>query len=256
MITNLNVSQTARILICDDDALFAMSVKHALKDRYLFHTARNGDEALLLLKKHSVDLIILDVEMRTQDEGLRFLTRFREEQADVVVVMSSGRTDFETVREALRRGADDYVAKNFENMELEITLERALEKGRQRNLARQRNFETKITSQLHHPMIGKSPAIERVRKLLTKVQASRANVLITGETGTGKEVVARQLRGTLPDGTLAPFVAIDSSTIQSTMAESILFGHEKGAFTGADKPMRGIFEEANGGTVYFDELDN
>src|SRR6185295_4562387 len=99
-------------------------------------------------------------------------------------------------------------------------------------------------------------SIVHLRKTIDKLAASNANVLITGETGTGKEVVARQLRRKLSDGSLAPFVSVDSATIQSSTAESLLFGHEKGAFTGAEKMTKGIFEEANGGVVYFDEIGN
>ena len=115
------------------------------------------------------------------------------------------------------------------------------------------NFEAAL-NQKRHVLIGESAQI-RVR-IIEKMRQSRANVLITGETGTGKEVVARQLRQSLVDGSFAPFVAIDSATIQSSTAESILFGHEKGAFTGAEKATKGIFEEADGGTVYFDEIGN
>lgn len=105
-------------------------------------------------------------------------------------------------------------------------------------------------------MIGESPQVLKIKKQIEKAKHSPAPVIIFGETGTGKEVIARALRRTLPDQSLEPFIAVDSSTIQSSVAESVLFGYEKGAFTGADKTTRGLFEEANGGTLYFDELAN
>jgi DNA-binding NtrC family response regulator len=105
-------------------------------------------------------------------------------------------------------------------------------------------------------LIGKSLALERVRRQIEKIRSSQANVLIFGETGTGKEVVARQLRKTISDGSVEPFVAVDSSTIQAGTAESVLFGHRKGAFTGADESRKGVFEEADGGVIYFDEIAN
>jgi len=107
-----------------------------------------------------------------------------------------------------------------------------------------------------HTLIGNSQSLQELRRVINKVKFNNLNILITGETGTGKEIVARLIRKTLPSQQKEPFVAVDSATIQSTIAESMLFGHEKGAFTGADKQQKGLFELANGGVIYFDEIAN
>lgn len=244
-----------QVLICDDDSLFHMALKQALKGIAECRSAYNSDEALVIVRNHPVDLVLLDVQMRTSDEGLKAIPRLKEADGDVAIVMSSALTDFVTVREAMRLGAIDYVAKDFDPNELVHTLTTALERRRILRTSEQRHFEL-LEGQRRHVLVGESPAIRQLRKTIEKIRASDANVLITGETGTGKEVVARQLRKILSDGSLEPFVAVDSSTIQSTMAESVLFGHEKGAFTGAERTTKGVFEEAAGGVVYFDELGN
>lgn len=249
------MSRLPQLLICDDDTTFHLAVKQALKGKCDFRSAYNSDEAKVVLTKNPVDIVLLDVEMRTPDEGLMALKTFRETDPDVAIVMSSGRSDFETVREAMRSGATDYIVKDSEPDSLWHVLKRALETQKLKQRNEQQNFEVS-THQRQHVLIGQSPKIQALRKIIDKVRLSPANVVIHGETGTGKEVVARQLRRTLPDGSLVPFIAVDSSTIQSATAESLLFGHEKGAFTGADKMTKGIFEEAHGGIVYFDEIAN
>jgi two-component system response regulator AtoC len=244
-----------QILICDDDSLYHMALKVALKGKFDCRSAYNTDEAIAILKKNSIDILLLDVQMRTPEEGLEALPKIKELDPELSVLMISGTTEFEVVREAMRLGAVDYIPKDFDTNDLVHTLEQALERNKLLKRQEQQNYEV-VSEQKKHVLVGDSPALRTVRKTIDKFKQSSANVLITGETGTGKEVVARQLRGNLPDGSLAPFVAIDSATIQSSTAESILFGYEKGAFTGADSPKKGVFEEANGGIVYFDELGN
>lgn len=255
IVSTLPSSNLPALLVCDDDQLIHLTIKHALKGKYLIHSAYHGDEARALLKSNRVAAILLDVQMRTPKEGLELIPTLKELEPDAPIMMISGKTDFETVREAMRLGAVDYIPKDFSPVDLEHGLSRVLE--RRRLLAQRETLTREVArAQSQHVMIGRSAALAQVRDLIERVRSSQASVVITGETGTGKEVVARQLRGVLPDGTPAPFVAVDSSTIQSTMAESLLFGHEKGAFTGALNATRGIFEEANGGTVYFDEIAN
>ncbi|MFL5813739.1 MAG: sigma-54-dependent transcriptional regulator [Bdellovibrionia bacterium] len=249
------MSRQPQILICDDDSTFHQAVKLALKGKCDTRSAYNSDEAKVILAKNPIDLILLDVAMRTPDEGLSAIKPLIEIDPMVSIVMSSGRSDFETVRDAMRAGAHDYIVKDFEPDSLWHVLTRVLETKKLRQRTEQQNFEVSH-HQRQHVLVGESAKIQTLRKMIEKVRLSPANVVIHGETGTGKEVVARQLRRTLPDGSLAPFIAVDSSTIQSTTAESLLFGHEKGAFTGADKMNKGIFEEAHGGIVYFDEIAN
>lgn len=244
-----------QILICDDDAVFQLGVKQALKGQYECRTAYNADEALAVLRNHPVDILLLDIQMRSPTEGLKFIPRFLEQDPELAIAMVSALKDYASVREALVLGASDYLGKDLEPEALRHAIGKLIERRRLLQRTDQQNFEA-VNQQRQHVLVGQSPHIASLRKMLDKIRPSSASVVIHGETGTGKEVVARQLRRVLPDGSLGPFVAIDSSTIQSSMAESILFGHEKGAFTGAERATKGIFEEANGGVVYFDEIGN
>jgi two-component system, NtrC family, nitrogen regulation response regulator NtrX len=255
---NLGMERLPRILICDDDHSFHLAVKHGLKSqdtKFEIRSAHNGDEALAILKNNQIDLLLLDIQMRTPDEGLTFIPRLRETDHDLAIIMISSLTNFDTVRQAMRLGASDYVPKDFDPNDLLHTIQLVLSRRQLLQRQEQKNFEN-LNHQKRNLLIGNSPKTQQLRKMIDRIRLSRANVVITGETGTGKEVVARQLRSTLDDGSLAPFIAVDSATIQSSTAESQLFGHEKGAFTGADKTTKGIFEEAHGGTVYFDEIGN
>ncbi len=244
-----------QILICDDDPLFRKTLGVLLQGYGTVVAVQHSDEALALLQRRSFDLLILDVQMRTPDEGLRAIPRVHAIVPDLTILMLSGRNDFGTVREALRVGAADYLVKDFEPEEFKIAIERVLGKGDLEKRNRNRGAET-IRESKHYRLVGETPAIAQVRKIADKFRASDANVLIRGETGTGKEIVARLLRKSESDGSFEPFVAIDSATLHSQTAESILFGHEKGAFTGADRIKRGLFEEADGGIIFFDEIGN
>jgi DNA-binding NtrC family response regulator len=247
----------ADILICDDDSTFQLATKLVLTKQagHRCHTAKNTDEAWVILKKQKIDVVLLDIEMRTREEGLEFLPRLRELDADLPVIMSSGRTDLESVRRALREGAWDYSPKDASPEDLLHAVSQALQHLNDRREISLSQAEIRRGAR-HDAILGESDAAKQLRSTLQKFSKSDAPVLIHGATGTGKELAARSLRPLRADGSLAPFVAIDSATIQGTMAESILFGHEKGAFTGADKAVRGLFEEADGGVVFFDELSN
>jgi DNA-binding NtrC family response regulator len=253
---SIHPKKLPQVLICDDDQTFHLAVKYCLKGKYDCKSVQNGDEALLLLRKEPFDLVLLDIQMRTPTEGLDYLPRIKEAQEEADVIMTSALSDFSTVREAMRRGATDYVPKDFDPTELAITIERVTERRRLLRRREQSSSEIARVQEQHHALVGESSSIRELKKTIERVRDSDANVIITGETGCGKEVVARQLRGRSPDGVLLPFVAVDSSTIQSATAESRLFGHEKGAFTGADQAAKGLFEEANGGIIYFDEIAN
>ena len=244
-----------RILLCDDDRTFQGAIKNILNKTYEIMSAYHGDEALAIVRNRAVDLILLDIEMRTRDEGLRFIPMLKDASPETGIIVLSGRTDFQTIKKALAAGALDFLTKDFEPDEIEVKLQSVFEKLDLIKKTSQQDFEAS-EAQKKHVLIGKSPALQNLKKTLEKIRRSKANVVITGETGSGKEVVARQLRGMGPDRSLNPFVAVDSSTIQSSTAESLLFGHMKGAFTGADCYKKGIFEEANNGVVYFDEIAN
>ena len=244
-----------RILICDDDHNVHLAIKSALSSDFDFKSAYHGDEALLLLRKNPFDIVLLDMEIRTASEGLDTIPKILELQNDACVIFFSGKTDLELVKQAMKLGAHDYVPKNCPAEDLAHVFRKAIEHKRLRSKGQQLSHEIRATSQKPF-LIGESAAIQKIRKQIERARLSHAPVIITGETGTGKEVVARSLRKSFQDGSFEPFVAVDSGTIQSSISESVLFGYEKGAFTGAEKATRGLFEEANGGCIYFDELGN
>jgi DNA-binding NtrC family response regulator len=244
-----------QILICDDDPLFRKTLTLLLRDYGAITAVQDSDEALALLQARTFDLLILDVQMRTAEEGVLALPKFRALDPNLTILMLSGRKDFGIVRQALRDGADDYLVKDFEPEEFRLTLERAIGKNALQKSNRRRGAETTRMARRYR-LVGESAPIVQVRKLAEKFRASGANVLIRGETGSGKEIVARLLRKTEADDSFEPFVAIDSATLHSHTAESVLFGHEKGAFTGADRARQGLFEEADGGVIFFDEIAN
>jgi DNA-binding NtrC family response regulator len=252
-----------KVLICDDDELFHFRIRTLLSDsnsglnnQYEVLSCYNGDEALTLVSQQPIDILLLDNHIRFANEGLNTIPKLLKADPDLSIVMNSHTSDFQVVREAMRKGAVDYLVKDLNsNDELTHTLERVMEKRLFLQREEQSRFET-LNSHKNYILIGDSKPMRNLRRMIERVRYSSANVLITGETGTGKELIARQLRGTEPNGSLIPFVAIDSSTIQCSTAESMLFGHERGSFTGAEKTTRGIFEEANGGIVYFDEISN
>lgn len=244
-----------KVLICDDEDTIHLAIKSVLGNEYDIKSARNGDEATAILRNQNFDLVLLDMHMRSEREGLDLIPKILQLQEQIEVICFSGSTDFEIVRDAMKLGATDYVSKDVGADELRHVFAKALE---HRSLKSQ-NLKTQYEVRKAHQgnlLIGTSPAITKIRKQLERARLSPAPVVIFGETGTGKEVVARNLRKIYDDGSLEPFVPVDSSTIQSSVSESVLFGYEKGAFTGAEKTTRGLFEEADGGTIYFDELGN
>ena len=243
------------LLICDDDETFQLGMRHFLRNNYDVRTARNTDEAKIIIKKNPVSVLLLDIEMRTPREGLDALPSLRELDEDMMIVVASGHTDSSLVRQAIELGAEDFISKGSDPEEILLAFERVL-KNRERSRTNQRQIQELKQTHGAYRLVGSSQSMENLRKLIAKVQSKPVNIVIFGETGTGKEVVARQLRWTLADKSLCPFVSIDSSTITGELAESILFGHEKGAFTGADRARKGVFEEANGGVLFFDEIGN
>ncbi len=246
---------SAHILICDDNPVYHQYLHRILDKSLKITSTQNGDEALQVLQQQSIDLLLLDIQLRSPSEGIQFIPKFLAADPELAIVMISSTTDFRTFKEAMRLGAVNYIAKDFDPDEINHTLRQTLERRSLLKKNQQQSFEA-LSHQRHNSLLGNSRAMQELRRKIERIRESTTHVIINGETGTGKELVARQLRKKLENQTLEPFIAIDSSTIQSTMAESILFGHERGAFTGADRTMKGIFEEAHRGVVYFDELAN
>ncbi len=245
----------SRIVLCDNDELFHLTFEKMVK-RFAHVTSTLHLKLLEeLLSRKRFDLVLLDISMNTPTEGLDGLNRVLALAGDTPVVMISGLNDYESLRRALRGGASDFLFKGLEEREIVHSVRRLLEHEAvsRKRVVLSHEIER---ARSQNTLVGSSIPLVKLRGLIDRVRASTVNVLITGESGTGKELVAQALRRKLPDGTLEPFVCVDASTIQGSLAESILFGHEKGAFTGAERSTSGLFEEASGGTVYFDELAN
>ena len=244
-----------KILVCDDNQTIHQAIKSTFNSEFDIKSAYTSEEALIILKKNHMDLVLLDMEIEHARSGLELIPKILELQDDTKIIIFSGQQSFEIVKKALQLGATDYILKDAAIDELKHVLNKTIQHQQTIRKNQQNQFELK-KQHTSSPLIGDSPQIQKIKKQIEKAKSSPAPVIIFGETGTGKEVIARALRRTLSDQSLEPFIAVDSSTIQSSIAESMLFGYEKGAFTGAEKTTRGLFEEANGGTLYFDELAN
>jgi DNA-binding NtrC family response regulator len=237
----------ATILIVDDHRAVREELAFALGyDGWRTVEAADGPEGLARAQDGDVDLVLLDVKLPGMD-GLEVLTRLKEQRPELPVVMISGHGDLDTAVLAVRKGAYDFLQKPFAADRVVLSIKNAL---RTSSLQRE-NAALRATAE--HELLGSSAPIEQVRGMIGKVGKTDVAVLITGENGTGKELVARQLHGSSPRAQ-GPFVAVNCAAIPADLAESELFGHEKGAFTGATGTRRGSFEQADGGTLFLDEV--
>ena len=238
-----------RVLIVDDEAGIRQALKQVLEYENLeVRIAASGGEAITLYSEFRPNLVFLDVKMAGLD-GLETLTRLRNLDPRAQIVMISGHGTIATAVEATQRGAFDFLEKPLDTDRLLLTVRNALahaelvgENARLRDVAESR-----------YQMVGTSAALERVRELIAKVGPTAARVLITGENGTGKELVARGLHEASPRHDQA-FVEVNCAAIPSELIESELFGHMKGSFTGAFADRAGKFEQADGGTLFLDEV--
>ena len=239
----------AKILVVDDERSIRNTLKDILEfEKHQVSLAENGKQGLETAQNNEFDLIFSDIKMPEMD-GIELLGHLIESGIEAPVVMISGHGNIETAVECIKKGAFDFITKPIDLNRLLITVRNALERN---NLV----VETKTLKKRvakRHQMIGASSAIEKVRMMINRVAPTDARVLITGENGTGKEVVARLLyEGS--NRTDAPFVEVNCAAIPSELIESELFGHEKGAFTSAIKQRIGKFEQADGGTIFLDEI--
>jgi two-component system response regulator FlrC len=226
-----------RLLIVEDDPTLRMALVDTLasNDTEIFE-APNGKEALALLMRESIDLVLSDVQMDEMD-GTELLAHVRQHYPNLPFIMMTAHGTVQHAVAAMRDGATDYLQKPFEASVLKALVERMAATNR-------------VSGQ---DMIAEDPATQAVLALATRVAQSEAAVMISGESGSGKEVLARVIHEQSPRAS-GPFVALNCAAIPETMLESILFGYEKGAFTGAQSAQAGKFEQANGGTLLLDEI--
>ncbi len=241
-----------KILIVDDEPA-ARSGLAMLVSSWSFRTesAENGERALGLIPEFEPEVVITDLFMPAMD-GMTLLKRIKEDYPDLLVIMLTAQATIDSAVEAIKVGAYDYLEKPVDPARLRILLDKCLERDKTLKEVQL------LKNQLKHygsfgEMTGNAPQMQEVYRLVEMVAPSTASVLITGESGTGKELVARNihLRSKRKDG---PFIAINCSAIPETLIESEVFGHEKGAFTGALERRLGCFELANGGTIFLDEI--
>lgn len=243
------MANKAHILITDDERAIRSTLKEILEfEGYTVSTAESGAEALKIIAKETIHLMFLDIKMKGMD-GLETLKKLRETGSEIPVVMISGHGTIEIAVEATKYGAFDFLEKPPDlNRLLLVT----------RNALSQESLSRKITKMKERlpklpPILGDSAAIKRIKNLIEKVAPTKSRVLITGDNGTGKELVARWIHELSPrEG--EGFIDVNCAAIPPDLIESELFGHEKGAFTGAHQQRKGKFELADGGTLFLDEI--
>jgi two-component system nitrogen regulation response regulator NtrX len=240
----------SRILVIDDEAAIRDSLKMTLEyNGYEFVGAATGQEGLALAEREAPDLVLLDIKMPGMD-GMDVLGRLRSINDTLPVVMISGHGTTSTAVDAIKRGAADFLDKPFESTDrLLVTVANALEGGRLRD----ENKSLKKAVEVRHQMVGESHALKQVMAAVSRAAPTNATVLITGESGVGKELVARTIhRNSLRSR--ERFVQVNCAAIPEELIESELFGHEKGSFTGATEKQVGKFEQADKGTIFLDEV--
>jgi len=240
------------ILIVDDEKNYLIVLKELLsEENYEVVTAENAPQALEIFKESDFDLVLTDMKMPNMD-GIELLENIRSVNSEIPVIVMTAYATVEKAVKAMKKGAFDYVTKPFQNEELKITVRKAIDlyKLKRENL----NLRHEVSRKYQFGnIIGKSPAMLKLYEMIEKVADTKATVLITGETGTGKELVAKAVHYNSPRKNNA-FVSVNCAAIPETLLESELFGHEKGSFTGAIAMRKGRFELADGGTIFLDEI--
>lgn len=238
----------ANILVIDDEKSIRNTLKDILEmEKYKVEEAENGEVALDKIKQETFDVILCDIKMPVMD-GMEVLDKALS-ITDSPIIMISGHGTIETAVEAIKKGAFDYIAKPPDLNRLLITIRNALDKS---NLITETKKLKKQVS-LSYEMIGESEELTGIKEMIERVAPTDARVLITGENGTGKELVARWVHQK-SDRSHTPFIEVNCAAIPSELIESQLFGHEKGSFTSAIKQRKGDFEQAHGGTIFLDEI--
>ncbi|MCC6590019.1 MAG: sigma-54-dependent Fis family transcriptional regulator [Bryobacterales bacterium] len=240
------------ILIVDDEQVVRESLEQWFQDEgYYVKACGNGREGLDALVNRRFDVALIDIRMPGMD-GMELQSRLHEVDPELLVIIMTGYASVETAVNALKKGAYDYITKPADPDELSHLIAKAVDHQRNRREV-ERLKENLEAAQPETDLIGKSPAMRRVNEFVQMVAPTESTVLITGESGTGKEVVARAIHRLSPRRNM-PMVVIHCGALTETLLESELFGHERGAFTGAQYRKKGKFEAADGGTVFLDEI--
>ncbi|MFP4060883.1 MAG: sigma-54-dependent transcriptional regulator [Bacteroidales bacterium] len=254
---------TSKILIVDDNKNVLEALKMLLQDEFTeVHALKNPNQLLSTIREKKIDLVLLDMNFKvgtsSGNEGIYWLQEIKKNDPSIEVVMLTAYGDVELAVKALKKGACDFILKPWENDKLLATLGTA-SKLRQSNLkvkelsSRERDIRQEMNRPI--PVIGNSQVIKRIKEVILKVARTDANILLTGENGTGKEVIAREIhRQSHRAGEF--FVPVDIASLPGTLLESELFGHKKGAFTGASEDRTGKFRMAHRGTLFLDEIGN
>ncbi len=241
----------AKVLVVEDEAVVRDLLVATLgEEGYRVDPVESGEEALKALDAHLYDLVLLDLNLPGM-HGLNVLSAAPAVQTDAQFIVMTAFGSVDTAVEAMKLGAFDYINKPFRTEELLLVLERAREEAELRREVAQ--LRSQVPGSIRQRIVGRSPALQRVFDLVERVAPTRASVLIVGETGTGKELVARAIHD-LSGRRRKPFVPVTCSALPESLLESELFGHTKGSFTGAIQSKRGLFETAAGGTLFLDEI--
>lgn len=239
----------AKILVIDDQKSIRNTLKDILENEgHEVDTAEDGVDGLAKFSDNKYDLVLSDIKMPNMD-GMEVLEKIKATQADTAVIMISGHGNIDTAVDAIKKGAYDFIVKPPDLNRLLITIRNAVERT---SLVEETKVLKRKVSKTYE-MIGESAPIQKVKEMIERVAPTDARVLITGSNGTGKELVARWMHEKSNRASM-PFVEVNCAAIPSELIESELFGHEKGAFTSAIKQRIGKFEQANGGTIFLDEI--
>lgn len=248
----MTAEKRSKLLIVEDDANLLDTLSGFLaRASFEVAVAHDGREALSLVDEAPPDLILSDIHMPDMD-GLALLAEVKARYPETIVIMMTAFSSIDSAVEAMRRGAEDYLSKPLQLADVKMSIERALERRAMR--ARLTQLETQVRERYRFDrIIGRSAAMQRVFQIIERVARTDATVLIAGRTGTGKELVARAIHYNSPRAS-KPLVDINCGALPEQLVESELFGHQKGAFTGASETKKGLFETASGGTLFLDEV--
>ncbi len=241
--------QKGCVWIVDDDSSIRWVLERALSNtNQAYRSFASGEEVLVALQHEHPDVILSDIRMPGID-GLNLLQQIKQQVSELPIIIMTAHSDLDAAVSAYQQGAFDYLPKPFDIDEAILLVERAIQHSREQHHPVQRKIKNEVTADI----IGEAPAMQDVFRIIGRLSRSSISVLINGESGTGKELVAHALHRHSPRAK-APFIALNMAAIPKDLIESELFGHEKGAFTGANQIRHGRFEQANGGALFLDEI--